>query len=73
MLIGLIVIIAFLLGILLFLLFTPIVIEINTIKKIYQIRIRMIGSIDMMMSDKITFQLKLFGIKKIKFYANLKI
>lgn len=30
----------------------------------------MIGSIDMMMSDKITFQLKLFGIKKE--YASLK-
>lgn len=58
------VIIILILGVLLFMLFIPIIIEINTIKKIYQIRISMIGSIDMMLSDKITFQLKLFGIKK---------
>lgn len=58
------VIIILILGVLLFMLFIPIIIEINTIKKIYQLRISMIGSIDMMLSDKITFQLKLFGIKK---------
>lgn len=58
------VIIILILGVLLFMLFIPIIIEINTIKKIYQIRISMIGSIDMMLSDKITFQLKLLGIKK---------